>query len=217
MKTKDRIVQASRELFNDFGVHAITTNHIAAHLGISPGNLYYHFRNKEDIIRSIYANYVDQMNASFIVDHNEMMTLSQIAAYAEQVIINQWEYRFFYSGITDILQRDDSIKERYLDVILLQLEKGRAIIEALRAASLIEIEDGDIGEVAELLRLTESFNVAYMQCKSSEEPGISAAYNTVVKLLMILKPYATAQSKPDFSALIETYRHKTDAKVTQTA
>ena len=56
MKTRDRIVQASIELFNEQGERNVTTNHIAAHLGISPGNLYYHFRNKEDIIYRFTKN-----------------------------------------------------------------------------------------------------------------------------------------------------------------
>jgi AcrR family transcriptional regulator len=54
MKTKDRIIQAAVELFNAQGEQNVTTNHIAAHLSMSPGNLYYHFRNKEDIIRAIF-------------------------------------------------------------------------------------------------------------------------------------------------------------------
>lgn len=39
--TRDRILQASLHLFNTQGERNITTNHIASHLGMSPGNLYY--------------------------------------------------------------------------------------------------------------------------------------------------------------------------------
>ena len=53
-KTRDRIVEASLELFNAQGERSVTTNHIAAHLGMSPGNLYYHFRNKQAIIALLF-------------------------------------------------------------------------------------------------------------------------------------------------------------------
>ncbi len=53
MNTKDRIIDMALRLFNDMGTSAISTNHIAVALEMSPGNLYYHFHNKEEIIRAI--------------------------------------------------------------------------------------------------------------------------------------------------------------------
>lgn len=54
MRTKDRILSTSIDLFNRSGVVAVTTNHIAKELNMSPGNLYFHYRNKEEIIVEIF-------------------------------------------------------------------------------------------------------------------------------------------------------------------
>ena len=48
MKTKEKILVASIELFNQSGATIITTNDIAKSLTMSPGNLYFHFKNKEN-------------------------------------------------------------------------------------------------------------------------------------------------------------------------
>jgi AcrR family transcriptional regulator len=58
MKTKDRILDVSIELFNKNGVVAITTNHIAKAMNISPGNLYFHYDNKEEIIQETVSQNV---------------------------------------------------------------------------------------------------------------------------------------------------------------
>lgn len=61
MKTRDKIVYAALELFNEHGERSITTNHIAEYIEISPGNLYYHFRNKQEIVRDIFTLYSTEL------------------------------------------------------------------------------------------------------------------------------------------------------------
>jgi len=57
-RTRDRVLSAALELFNERGSSAVTTNHVAARAGISPGNLYYWFSDKDEIVRELYARYV---------------------------------------------------------------------------------------------------------------------------------------------------------------
>lgn len=63
--TPGRILAKSLHLFNEFGEPNITTNMLAEHLEISPGNLYYHFRNKEDIVNSLFAEFEKDIHGHF--------------------------------------------------------------------------------------------------------------------------------------------------------
>lgn len=70
MKNKERIIATAIELFNNYGTKAITTNHIAKKIEISPGNLYYHFKNKFDIIHSISDKFHTELKSVFKIEIN---------------------------------------------------------------------------------------------------------------------------------------------------
>ena len=77
MKTKDKIIATAIKLFNLHGTKAISTNHIAKEMGISPGNLYYHFRSKNDIIRSISDNFSNELGSAFQIQLDTISDFSE--------------------------------------------------------------------------------------------------------------------------------------------
>jgi AcrR family transcriptional regulator len=94
LRTKDKILQASIELFNQQGERQVTTNHIAAHLGISPGNLYYHFRNKEDIVRHIFKEYAKLLDNRIQPPSRASEALDALAQYLDVVFELMWRFQF---------------------------------------------------------------------------------------------------------------------------
>jgi len=76
MGNREIILQAAMELFNQVGTARTTTNHIAKHAGISPGNLYYHFSDKEHIIRAIYEQMILDWDKEY--DRLENSSLSRL-------------------------------------------------------------------------------------------------------------------------------------------
>ena len=114
LKTRDRIIQASLRLFNEHSAGAISTNHIAADMKISPGNLYYHFKNKEEIIREIYrqlAFLADKIWYSPDLGHSE----EGMVDYFRNLASHMYEFRFFYLELNVILRNDPVLKKEYIE------------------------------------------------------------------------------------------------------
>jgi AcrR family transcriptional regulator len=113
-QTQSRIVDAALALFNEHGTAAVSTNRIADACGISKGNLHYHFRNKGEIIQSIFRRIVDEMNASWYQDHTQPTIRHMAEMFARQVLLI-YQYRFFYRELPALLRDDPLLMQRYRD------------------------------------------------------------------------------------------------------
>jgi AcrR family transcriptional regulator len=111
MGNRERIVEASLELFNEHGSSGITTNHIAAHLSISPGNLYYHFRNKEEIIRTIYPRFEEAVHGTIVLPEDRDVTAVDVGRYHLAGIQAVWEFRFLTRDPRELATRDPDMEE----------------------------------------------------------------------------------------------------------
>jgi AcrR family transcriptional regulator len=90
-KTRDRILDLSLAMFNERGEPNVTTNHIADELEISPGNLYYHFRNKDDIVEHLFARYEARMDQVLISPEDRLPTLEDIWLQLHMAFECMWE------------------------------------------------------------------------------------------------------------------------------
>ena len=106
MKTRDRIKATAISLFNEKGATNVSTVQISEVMGISPGNLYYYFTNKEHIIRCIWQEDMvpvsDHIFLGFVFDNPEVV----IPKMQEQLLLYGMEYSFFFTQQYTIFQND---------------------------------------------------------------------------------------------------------------
>ena len=167
--TKDRIIDAAVGLFNDSGVGPVTTNHIAAHLGMSPGNLYYHFTNKEEIIRSAF----DRMNAEAdAIWGGEVKdnTLLQRIVVANLELYTR--YLFFARELPALLRADDELAKRYGAVAEARMDQLEGVLMPLAKAGVLKgaLDREDVRALAESAWMIGLFCVPYAETLSAGKP-----------------------------------------------
>lgn len=114
--TKERIKSAAIELFNTHDSLSITTNHIAKAAGISAGNLYYHYRNKEEIIREIYAEMSERIESlksfeKMLSSDNPLSVLDESFDHYGDLF---WEYRFLMRDAPVLMALDRELKSAFI-------------------------------------------------------------------------------------------------------
>ena len=77
-RTRERILEVALAMFNAQGEPNVTTNHIADELEISTGNIYYHFRNKDDIVEQLFGAYESRMDEALVPPQDRLPNLEDI-------------------------------------------------------------------------------------------------------------------------------------------
>lgn len=111
---KQRILDATIQLMNGQG-GAVGTSQIVEHLGISPGNLYYHFRNREEILRELFERMSQELDEVLRVEQGEAIPVQRLVACYTGGTRVLWRYRFFFAAAVDFIGRDPELSHRYLE------------------------------------------------------------------------------------------------------
>ncbi|MBD9677480.1 TetR/AcrR family transcriptional regulator [Pseudomonas sp. PDM18] len=141
INTRDRIAQASLELFNAQGERSVTTNHIAAHLGISPGNLYYHYRNKQVIIAQLFAEYESHVDQFLHLPEGRALTVEDKTFYLEALLAAMWHYRFLHRDLEHLLDSDPELAAGYRSFARRAMDNAKAIYRGFVDAGILQMDE----------------------------------------------------------------------------
>ena len=129
--TQQTVLQRAVELFNEQGTGAISMNHIAEAASISPGNLYYHFKNKEEIIRTILDQMILDWNVLYQSPSPETFDIDALRQFLKQSFTLVWKYRFFYRELVVLLRKDDLLRQRYEAIQQQRLADQNAFLQQM--------------------------------------------------------------------------------------
>ncbi|MFY4807895.1 TetR/AcrR family transcriptional regulator [Aliarcobacter butzleri] len=129
--SKKKIKKYALDLFNEKDTFSITTNYIALCAKISTGNLYYHYKNKEDIIIDIYEEMIEKFENlnSFEKILNSQNPLEELSKMYDLYLDIFWDYRFLMRDSSVLLSTLPKFKEIFIQRQNLRIEQIKMLIE----------------------------------------------------------------------------------------
>ncbi|WP_457594884.1 TetR/AcrR family transcriptional regulator [Hydrogenimonas sp.] len=193
-RTKETILAAALKLFNEEDTQKATTNHIASAAGISPGNLYYHFRNKEAIIRALY----DRMMETIGFESRELpASICELKRFCGFVADVWWEYRFFRRELLFLMRRDPLLAERVAKDNRAYHAKLLALVAHLEREGYLTLPNDDAIEgLADTIMLYSHFWTPYLMSLGNEVTEAQARMVTE-RILGLFAPWMTARGREE--------------------
>lgn len=207
-KTKDRILQISLQLFNERGERLVTTNHIAAELGISPGNLYYHFRNKQEIIKELAQQYQAETLEMLALPVDRPLNANDKISYF-QVLSNQlWAYRFIHRDVYHLVENNEDFRKIYPRFAGQVMQQGQKIYRAFVDAGLMKMTDSEIEALIINLWivLTNWTNFLYMSGHISDNTHLEEkwVWQALRQMVFLEGPYLMGESRQTYEQLLQS-------------
>ncbi len=155
-RTSARILDAALELFNERGTGRTTTNHIADHLGISPGNLYYWYSDKQEIVRALWQRYAAAHGALWEAD--DVATPDALIHRLAEATELTAAYRFLPRELPALVHADPLLRDAYLTDRDRRTALVVAVVRTWRAEGLVRLDEAHVVDLARALwLLTETW------------------------------------------------------------
>ncbi|HEB29208.1 MAG TPA: TetR/AcrR family transcriptional regulator [Porticoccus sp.] len=191
MKRRDVILEVSLRLFNEEGEASLSAVDISNELDISPGNLYYHFKGKEEIIAALY----EQFEAGIILllkDTKEAGdTLEEHWLHLYVVLEYIYHYRFFFRNITDLLQKYTVIDSRFHRLVEQQYQSIHTMLNNLLDEGVLAGGDTEIriDELADNMMLIYTHWFEFQNLRKRQLDQHQFIQSAILQIMTLLAPY----------------------------
>lgn len=207
MKTKDKILQLSLHLFNEEGEQNVTPVDIANAMEISPGNLYYHYKGKDPIIKQLFLDFEEEFRMVLNAPIDKPLELSDNWIYFYILFEEIADFRFFYRNLQALLERYPDLERRFSALLSLKRKTMTSLISTLRDSGFIAINDIELAQMTERFALQLTFWPTYQSLQEKQVSTPVAIHNGVFSLLSQLTPYVV-EGRDEFLTLLTSFREK---------
>ena len=211
-RTAERILEVSLDLFNRFGEPNVSTTLISAELGISPGNLYYHYPAKDELINSLFGRY-ERSLSDLLGAADGVRNVEDAWFFLHSLFEIIWEYRFLYRDLNDLLSKNRLLETRFQVTLKNKARAIRALLSGMGRSGALDIDSREADATAEGMVVLLTYWLSYEYVRDPRhalEPGNAqqALLRGAQHVLNLLAPYLEAGQRQHLLQLAGEYGPK---------
>jgi len=189
MKTAERILHVSLDLFNQQGETNVSSVDIALELDISPGNLYYHFKGKESIITSLFSRYQSRMSEVLNAPKHDSLSLEEFFYYLLLVFQISHEFRFLYRNPSEIAEQYPKIARGFRRILARKEQVFDNNLQSFYKKGLLLGDETQKRQIVELIGLIATQTPNYHLLKGDDINNGQYIFQSLATILFALTPY----------------------------
>jgi AcrR family transcriptional regulator len=209
-RTAERILEVTLELFNRFGEPNVSTTLISAELGISPGNLYYHYPAKDELINSLFERYERALN-ELLQAADGVRNIEDAWFFLHSQFEIVWQYRFLYRDLNDLLSKNRLLETRFQTVLKNKTRAVRAVLGGMSRAGTVDIDAREVEPTANCMVVVLTYWLSFEYVRDPRhalepENAEMALMRGAQHVLNLLAPYLEASQRQHLLQITGAYQ-----------
>jgi AcrR family transcriptional regulator len=198
-RTRERILETSLALFNARGAPQVTTAEIAGEMNISPGNLYYHYRNKEEIVGELCAQFEARLTPLFADLDEQRVEVEDLWLWLHVLLERMGEYRFILRDVDVLAARDPVLNARLGRLLRRGIATVVELCRGLIAAGTMIASEREVLALARNVLLVATYWQSFDRIGRPAGADVADPGRAAAQMLSLIGPFLSGDAR----ALIE--------------
>ncbi len=209
-RTAERILETTLELFNRFGEPNVSTTLISAELGISPGNLYYHYPARDELTTHLFNRYESALG-ELLPAAEDVRHIEDAWLFFHMLFELIWQYRFLYRDLNDLLSKNRRLELHFQTVLKSKVRAVRALLAGLGRSTPLPMDRPQAQTAANAMVVVLTYWLSFEYAQDPRhalepENAQAALARGAYHVLSLLAPYLDAPARAHLQTLVAPYQ-----------
>src|SRR5450830_1393292 len=185
MKTRDRILECALQLFNHTGEPNVSTMQVANEMGISPGNLYYHFHGKDPLVLGLFERFQSELSPLLDPPPGAQLEAQDYWLFLHLIVERMAHYRFLFQDLSNLAGCLPKLARGIRNLLTALKRTLASLLARLQAAGQLVSGTQALGQLVEQITLTLLFSLDYQRILDRE----GEVQVVVYQIMMLVAPH----------------------------